>query len=545
MIAITFDDGPSNVTSRLLDGLKARDAKATFFMLGSCAQYYPNTVRRAYEEGHQICSHTYDHPTLTTKTNEQIAWQLNKTDAILDGILGMDFDYIIRPPYGDRNDRVRSQLNSPSIIWSVDPYDWQDRNAQTVCNRIVSGSFDGAIVLVHDIYGSSVTGVLMAIDILKDYGYEFVTLNELYRRRGVAMVDGADYYYCRPNGTDSGAVTEPLITVSDTYGAQEVTITAQAGADIYYTTDGSNPIYGKQKYTGSFTISADTTVKAVAAFDLNGSRSEVVSLAVKKKTVAAPTITVDGEGISFINPNEGTDLRYSTDGTATNAESSLYTEPIPFFDGQLRYRVMGMGINGREETIYVTENGNLFRDVPTNAWYASTVDRAVCLGLFKGVGNYRFAPEQGVTRAMFVTVLYRLMQTQGADVSYETAASFPDAEKQWYADALSWGSENDIIKGYNDGTFRPDQQITREEMCVMLARALQWYGLTIPEGTTDFSDSDKISVWAKADVIGMTALEIVCGYTDASFRPQNTATRAEAATVLLRAYDFLHSSASD
>ncbi|MBQ1374931.1 MAG: polysaccharide deacetylase family protein, partial [Clostridia bacterium] len=66
LVALTFDDGPSKYTPRLLDGLKERGAKATFFMLGNCANTYPATVKRAYEEGHQIASHTYDHPRLTT-----------------------------------------------------------------------------------------------------------------------------------------------------------------------------------------------------------------------------------------------------------------------------------------------------------------------------------------------------------------------------------------------------------------------------------------------------------------------------------------------
>ncbi len=543
LIAITFDDGPSNITARLLDGLKARGAKATFFMLGSCAENYPNTVRRAYEEGHQICSHSYDHPALTTKTDEQISWQMSKTDSILDGILGMDFNYIVRPPYGDVNSRVLSVLSgfsAPSIIWSVDPYDWRDRNAQTVCNRVVSQSFDGAIVLLHDIYGSTVNGVLMAMDILADYGYEFVTLNELYRRRNIALQPGVNHYYCKPNGTQYGPVTAPVLTQTDNYGSKLVHMSAQEGTRIYYTTDGSNPAYSTQYYTEPFAVAPGTTVRAVAAYNLNGSRSAESALTAEQIKLHSPKFSIIDGMIHITNPNPDTDLRYTLDGTPANAESQLYSEPIALFDGVIRYRVIGYGVTGAENRMYVTSNGNLFSDVPSNVWYAETVDRAVTLGLFAGMGNYKFSPETGLTRAMFVTVLYRLMQQSGADVSYECAAGFTDLREDWYLDALAWGCENEIVFGYGDNTFRPDLAITREEMCALLSRCLRWYGLEVPEGEISFPDAEEISDWAREDVCVIAAMKLVKGYSDGSFVPQNTATRAEAASLLVRTYDLLN-----
>ncbi len=543
LIAITFDDGPSGVTGRLLDGLKARGAKATFFMLGSCASNYPSLVRRAYEEGHQICSHSYDHPALTTKTNDQVIWQMDKTDSILDGILGMDFEYTIRPPYGDINSRVLSvfkeKYHSPAIIWSVDPYDWQDRNSYTVANRVVSGSFDGSIVLVHDIYGSTVTGILSAIDTLKSYGYEFVTLAELFRRREKELTPGEKIYYCKPTGTDLGPVEEPTIYEVDSYGRRDVVMTAQEGASIYYTLDGSNPVYSKQKYTEPLQLAPGAQVRAVAAYNLNGSRSSEVTFTASSAPVLQPVDFEVKEGNLHIhNPNPDSDLRYTTDGSFADKNSTAYTEPLALFDGILRYRVIGSGVTGPEESIYVTSNGNLFRDVPTEQWYAPTVDRAVAEGLFNGMGNYRFAPNVGVNRAMFITVLYRLIEKLGIDVSYEVPASYPDATEEWYADALSWGTEQGIVNGYTDGSFKPTKEITREEMCVMLARVMEWYGYSLPEGGVAFEDEEMISSWALSDVLAMSGMDMILGYEDSTFRPQNTATRAQAATVLLRAYDY-------
>jgi peptidoglycan/xylan/chitin deacetylase (PgdA/CDA1 family) len=539
LAAITFDDGPSNYTATLLDGLKELGAKATFFMQGWRAEMFPSTVRRVYEEGHQIASHTYDHPELTSLSNEKIKEQLQKTDKILDGHLGMDFDYMLRPPYGSTNDRVRSVIGVPSVQWTVDPMDWDVLNAQIVCDRIVRDTFDGAIILVHDLYNPSVRGALMAMEILQERGYEFVTVQELYRRRGVSMRNGAEHYSCKPTGVDYGPVETPVITVNGGYGGKVVSMTAQSGAKIYYTTDGSDPIFHGKLYTGSFPVEHDMTVKAVAAFNLNGSRSAVVSQTMDTFVAAPPVLTVSDGMIRLDNPNEGTDIRYTVDGTSVTADSLLYVDGIAFFDGELRYRVMGVGVHSTEERIYVTSDGNLYRDVPTAEWYADEINRSVNLGLFKGVGDYKFEPETSLTRAMFVTLLYRLAGLKGADVSYETPADFADATAAWYADSLSWGQEKGIVKGYGDGNFLPDHAISREEMCVMLARTLTVLGAELPEGELTFTDSTSVADWALEAVAGMSALGIVQGYEDNTFRPAGTALRAHAAALLLRTYEYV------
>ena len=508
-------------------------------MQGWRAELYPNTVRRAYEEGHQVASHTYDHPYLSSLADEKIKEQLQKTDGILDGILGQDFTYMLRPPYGASNDRVRSIIGVPSIQWSLDPRDWDDLNAQLVCDRIVKNSFDGVIILLHDLYSTSVRGALMAIDILQDAGYEFVTVRELYRRRGVPMQNGVEHYQCKPTGVDYGPVEAPQIIVKDVYGGKQVTMTAQDGAEIYYTTDGSDPIYKGKLYTDSFEVERNMTIKAVAAYCLNGGRSEAVTESVSITVAQLPVLTVVDGMIQMDNPNPDTDIRYTVDGSNVTADSMLYVDGIDCFDGRLRYRVMGNGTYSWEESIYVTADGNLYRDVPTTEWYADAINQSVNLGLLKGVGDYKFEPNTSLTRAMFVTVLYRMASLKGADVSYETPADFPDATETWYADSLSWGQEKGIVKGYEDGTFRPDVAVNREEMCVMLARTLSVLGEELPIGELAFDDSDLVSEWAKEAVAGMSALKIVQGYEDNTFRPFGTALRSHAAALLLRTYEYI------
>ena len=232
LIAVTFDDGPSQYTSQLLDGLAARGVKATFFMLGQMAESRTGIVKRAWEEGHQICSHTYGHPNLNTLSSAQIASQFSRTDNILDNALGFDARYMVRPPYGNYTQNVLNIAGVPCFYWSVDTRDWESRNSDSVYNMFLRYARDGSIVLLHDVYPTSVTGALRAIDTLKAQGYEFVTVAELFYRRGVTLENAKIYYDCYPNsnGTAS-ALSMPQITQSaDPKAAEASTIPRTASS---------------------------------------------------------------------------------------------------------------------------------------------------------------------------------------------------------------------------------------------------------------------------------------------------------------------------
>lgn len=194
LIALTFDDGPSVYqTPRLLDTLKARNIKVTFFVLGNMAQKAPEIVRREEAEGHEVASHTPYHHQLTTLSAAQIQAEKAEMERIFTEILGHQPAFT-RPPYGSVNALVRDTMAQPLILWSVDPRDWADRNATTVCNRVVSGARDGAIILVHDIHATTVDAVPCIIDSLRSQGYEFLTVSELAATRGVQLLNGYLYY---------------------------------------------------------------------------------------------------------------------------------------------------------------------------------------------------------------------------------------------------------------------------------------------------------------------------------------------------------------
>lgn len=204
-MAITFDDGPGKYTEELLDALKKYNAKATFFLVGTCVQNYPNIVKREVAEGHQVASHSWNHPKLTSLSAAAIGDQLNQTKNAINNACGADIGTLmLRPPYGSVNATVQNAANAPLILWSVDTLDWKYRNAETVKNNIINGATDGAIILLHDIHPTSVQGAIAAIDELTKQGYTFVTVSELFRRKGVAMTNGTKYFSAPANGVDLG-----------------------------------------------------------------------------------------------------------------------------------------------------------------------------------------------------------------------------------------------------------------------------------------------------------------------------------------------------
>ena len=175
LIALTFDDGPGYAnTPTLLAGLKERGVHVSFFMTGQNAKANPELVKQAWKDGHQICSHTYNHAELTALSDRDIKEQLSKTDKILDDAIGYDLKYQLRPPYGAYSDRVLKAANVPCYYWSVDTRDWESRNADAAYREFMRAARDGSIVLMHDLYSTTVTAALRAVDTLLDEGYEFV-----------------------------------------------------------------------------------------------------------------------------------------------------------------------------------------------------------------------------------------------------------------------------------------------------------------------------------------------------------------------------------
>ena len=174
-VALTFDDGPwPGTTNALLDGLAQRGVKATFFLVGEQVADRAETVRRMADEGDQITS------------------QLDQTRAAIREIVG-PVDLMLRPPYGFVDDTLRQWAKAPIICWSLDTEDWKDPTPSRITADILRQVKDGDIILMHDIFDTSVTAALAAVDQLLAQGYQLVTVEELFAQRGQDPQPGAVY----------------------------------------------------------------------------------------------------------------------------------------------------------------------------------------------------------------------------------------------------------------------------------------------------------------------------------------------------------------
>lgn len=193
LLAFTFDDGPSDApTNKLLDNLDKYDARVTFFVLGSRVNTYQNSLKRAYEMGNLIGSHTYSHLNLFKLGDYDIMKEINNTSDAIESIIGIRPDKL-RAPYGNTNEHIREISNMYSILWDIDTEDWKYKDAEKIKDNIVSHAHDGAIILLHDIYMTSVEGTLLAMEELKDE-YAFVTIDEMIVLKGVTLDKNKSYF---------------------------------------------------------------------------------------------------------------------------------------------------------------------------------------------------------------------------------------------------------------------------------------------------------------------------------------------------------------
>ncbi len=198
LVALTFDDGPGPYTERLLNAMKKRGVKATFFVLGNRVDRYPDLIKRMEKEGHVVGNHSYDHPNLTRLTASGVSSNMNKTAKKVEKLIGHKPE-VMRCPGGACNKTVKkyaADAGIPIIYWSVDTRDWESRNVNAIMNVSFgkNGIKDGSIVLMHDIHEPSVDAAIKMMDKLKKQGYTFVTVPELLMAREGEIVPGTVYY---------------------------------------------------------------------------------------------------------------------------------------------------------------------------------------------------------------------------------------------------------------------------------------------------------------------------------------------------------------
>lgn len=193
MVALTFDDGPNpENTKRILDVLNANYSHATFFVVGTNAEKYPETLKAISTSGSEIGNHSYNHTNLTSVSSEKVEKEIDEVNRAVKKATG-ESTTVIRPPYGAFNDALLNQLEEPVVLWDLDTEDWDSRNAQVIVDKILSDIKDGDIVLMHDIYESTAEAVEMLVPKLKEQGYQIVTVSEMARYKGKELELGKPY----------------------------------------------------------------------------------------------------------------------------------------------------------------------------------------------------------------------------------------------------------------------------------------------------------------------------------------------------------------
>ena len=237
---------------------------------------------------------------------------------------------------------------------------------------------------------------------------------------------------------------------------------------------------------------------------------------------------IDGEKIEAVSENGHIKYVKETSSSTTTGRHS----------GKSSGGTTTLNPNQSNETNAETQNtpSNMsFSDVKESDWYYSYVKTVYEQGLIKGISDTEFAPNEKLTRAMFVTILYRMDREPDANQS-----AFADVEKDsWYEKAVAWASANGIVQGVSNTEFAPNTNITREQMAAIIFRYAKYKGIDTEEVTKDtntlsHNDVFDVSDWAKDAMHYSIAAGVINGDENGNLLPHNTATRAETSAVITR-----------
>lgn len=336
---------------------------------------------------------------------------------------------------------------------------------------------------------------------------------------------GAGLFYGLKSGsTTQGDMAKKIVsettefTVDNNAKITKINGTSVSNIDkLYVVNEGGKAV---TTYNLALTVAAQETGTAITKF----------SVANTNGTISGTTINVTvpyGTNLASLVPTFTTSkmAKVTLDGVAVESETTVVD-----FTKEVKLLVTAEdGVSKDTYTVKVTAAA-AFDDVSDSAWYYAEVMEAAAAGIVNGVGNNKFNPGGNVTRADFAVMIARLLD---ADLDSVTTDPFTDVAKdKYYFAAIAYGSEKGYLNGYSDGTFKPTKTISREEMAKILADALELDEVTEP--ATKFADDSSIAAWAKPYVYACQKAEVMAGKDGNKFAPKATATRAEAAAVLVR-----------
>lgn len=261
-----------------------------------------------------------------------------------------------------------------------------------------------------------------------------------------------------------------------------------------------------------------------------------VSEAYIELVITAPTITSDGESVTMDAGGYTDYIYYTTDCTEPTMDSTPYVVPVYELGCTYKAAVIREGIVGPVTTVTVTSNGTIFTDYTYKNWFASHVDKAVGMGLFGGVGNNCFGPNNIFTRCQLIKVLGNMSGEDVSKYDFAPGVSFSDVPANaFYYHDLAWAVQAGIVSP--DKQFNPNAAVPREQFCVMLNSFAKYLGVDLDSSRSQpFADDNTISSWAKDAVYRIRNAGVISGTGKNQVEPKGTSTRATACTMLVSFY---------
>ncbi|MBR3640987.1 MAG: S-layer homology domain-containing protein, partial [Oscillibacter sp.] len=482
---------------------------------------------RMVAEGHQLANHTYSHANFSRLSAAKMKSEVAAVEADLFAAVGGPYTDLVRIPGGANTDLIRRSVPNPLIMWSVDPYDWKYRDEDIVYEKLTTAAFDGAVILLHDLYPTSVAAALRAIDTLQSDGYEFVTVSELFRRRGVYLQNGTVYRSAlNTKGTTLPAYSAP--TLSCAYREDGAAVVTAAGEspylELHYTTDASLPTLASPLYTAPLVFTEAASLR-VAGFDRFATRTPLAELSVRTATATPRVESWDGTLMTLCCDTPNAVIRYSTDGSDPRRDGGEVYRGA--FEPGTTTRVVAVaaGLQRSEiRTVTKTRQGDLFYDVPETHPELDAIDTVAALGLMNGTAPYVFSPDGPTTRGALVSILYRIA---GSPETAYTARFADVTALTWCAAEVEWAAQNGVVNGVDQTRFLPAAPLKREQAAAILFRYAE--AEKADESVLDvYPDGASVSKYARAAFAWCLANGLLEPF-GGTLSPAATATRAQMA----------------
>jgi hypothetical protein len=293
----------------------------------------------------------------------------------------------------------------------------------------------------------------------------------------------------------------------------------------------------------------DTAITANWRSDSSGSGSSSSSSSSSGSSYNYYTITASATEGGTISPSGKTSVREQSDNTFTITQDKGYIISDVLVDGKSVGAVAKYTFEDivRDHTIKATfaidsktnpgtSGHNPFKDVDENDWFFDKVLKAYEKGLITGTSENTFSPYLETSRAMITTIIYSL---EGKHVDKGQNVFNDVKADKWYSEAIAWGNKNGIVVGYGDGTFKPEQNITQQELCTILHHYAKYKGFDVSKSSKllDFTDGKDVSNWALEQVKWAVGTEIMNGKGNGILDPKGFTTRAEVCAMMLNFMD--------